>query len=97
MHDIIKYLNGSKLDGQKGGTHMLNIIQKDIEGHAFGLISLFDEQFSFEVFSESIQTAEHEADSILAKAKLAVEKAVKKEADDYKLVVDLDEDTVSVG
>lgn len=72
---------------------MRNIIQKDIENHAFGLISLFDEQFSFAVFSESIQTAEHEADSVLAKAKLAVEKAVKREDDDYKLVVDLDDDT----
>ncbi len=72
---------------------MGNLIKQDNENQVFGLLSLFDEQFTFETFSESVQAAEHEADSILVKAKLAVEKAIKREDDDYKLVVELDDDT----
>ena len=72
---------------------MPDLIQHDNETQAFGLLSLFDEQFTIETFSESVQAAQHEADSILAKAKSAVEKAAKREEDDFKLVVDLDDDT----
>ena len=72
---------------------MRNLIQQDNENRAFGLLSLFDEQFTFETFSESVQAATNEADNILAKAKSAVEKAIKKEENDYKLVVDLDDET----
>ena len=72
---------------------MHNLSQYNNENRAFGLLSLFDEQFTFETFSESIQAAEQEADSILAKAKSAVEKAVKREENDFKLVVELDDDT----
>ncbi len=71
---------------------MHDLIQRDNENRAVGLLSLFDEQFSFEIFSESVQVAAYEADNVLAKAKSAVEKVVKRENGDYKLVVDLDED-----
>ena len=72
---------------------MRNLIQQDNENRAFGLLSLFDEQFTFETFSESVQAATNEADIILAKAKSAVEKAIKREESDFKLVVDLDDET----
>lgn len=72
---------------------MHDLIQRDNENRAVGLLSLFDEQFTFETFSESVQAAEHEAGSVLGKAKLAAEKAIKREDNDYKLVVDLDDDT----
>ncbi len=72
---------------------MPDLIQRDFANPAFSLLSLFDEQFSFDRFSESVQDAETEADSILAKAREAVAKAFNKEESDFKLVVDLDDDT----
>jgi len=72
---------------------MSDLIHMDTENPSISLLTLFDEQFSFERFSESIFAAETEADSILAKARKAVTKAMNKEESDFQLVVDLDDET----
>ncbi len=72
---------------------MPDLIQQDFVNPTFSLLTLFDEQFSFERFKESISVAETEADDILAKARKAVAKAISKEESDFQLVVELDDDT----
>lgn len=54
---------------------MRSLVRQENEDQAFGLLSLFNEQFTYKTYSESFQAAEDEADSILAKAKFPVEKA----------------------